>query len=304
MSVSVRHENFWMVVFQFRFAASLLYHHESAETMPTTEAECLDALREAAERLGESPTKAQYEELGLTPASATILRQVGGWNEAKARAGLETNASSGSRVMPKPDDVDLPDGLVWSELSVDQRWHYRNREWNAERTLRRRAKLRRWVNETKGENGCERCGIDAPACLDYHHPDRVTKEMDVGTMITHGYGRDALKSEIENCEILCANCHRREHYSPPTDGLRAWVHERKDARGGCSECGESDLACLDFHHETGEKDDTVARMIADGRPKDIVRNEIRKCTVLCANCHRRRHFVPPEIPKEEHDNNK
>ncbi len=44
----------------------------------TTEDECLEALLEAADRLGESPTKAQYEELGLTPASATIIRTCGG----------------------------------------------------------------------------------------------------------------------------------------------------------------------------------------------------------------------------------
>ncbi len=48
-----------------------------------SEEECLDALREARATLGESPTKKQYEELGLRPASATILRQVGGWNKAK-----------------------------------------------------------------------------------------------------------------------------------------------------------------------------------------------------------------------------
>jgi hypothetical protein len=53
--------------------------------MRTTERECLDALQEAAERLGKSPTKAEYEELGLRPASATIIRVVGGWNEAKER---------------------------------------------------------------------------------------------------------------------------------------------------------------------------------------------------------------------------
>ena len=272
--------------------------------MATTEAECLDALREAAERLGESPTKAQYEALGLTPASATILRQIGGWNEAKERAGLETNASRGSRVAPKPDDIDLPDGLIWEELSVDQRWHYRNREWNTERTLRRRAKLRRWVNETKRRDGCEQCGIEDPACLDYHHPDGAEKEMELGTMITHGYGRDALESEIETCEVLCANCHRKEHHSSPTGDLRAWVYDRKDDLGGCSECGEDDLACLDFHHETGNKDDTIAQMIADGRRENVVQAEIRKCTVLCANCHRRRHFVPPDVPEGEHDNNK
>lgn len=262
--------------------------------MATTEAACLDALREAAERLGESPTKAQHEELGLTPASATILRQVEGWNEAKERAGLETNGSSGSRVEPKPDDVDLPDGLVWKELSVDQRWHYRNREWNTERTLQRRARLRAWANDKKRESGCKRCDSKNPACLDYHHPDGVQKEMGVGAMVTHGYGKDALEAEIERCEVLCANCHRKEHHSPPTEDRRRWVYERKSARGGCSECGERNVACLDFHHGSDEKDDTVARMIVDRRSKEAIRSEMQKCTLLCANCHRKRHFVPPD----------
>ncbi|WP_236039455.1 homing endonuclease associated repeat-containing protein [Haloarcula salinisoli] len=56
--------------------------------------DCIRALREAADRLGESPTKADYEELGLTPASATIQRVMGSWNEVKEAAGLATNASS------------------------------------------------------------------------------------------------------------------------------------------------------------------------------------------------------------------
>lgn len=135
----------------------------------TTETECLEALREAAERLGESPTKAQYEELGLTPASATISRTLGGWNEAKERAGLETNPSTGSRVGPKPDDVDLPDGTSWDELSVDQRWHYRNAEWNTERSLQRRTDHRKWVYEYKQRRGCNQCGESDPRCLDFHH---------------------------------------------------------------------------------------------------------------------------------------
>jgi hypothetical protein len=86
-----------------------------------TEAECIEALREAARRLGESPTKAGYEELELRPASATIIRHLGGWNAAKEAAGLTTNPSTGPRVGEKPDDVDLPAGVSWSDLSVDQR---------------------------------------------------------------------------------------------------------------------------------------------------------------------------------------
>ncbi|OIB55550.1 hypothetical protein BBD46_04405 [Natrialba sp. SSL1] len=73
----------------------------------TTEAACLEALKRAAEEFGESPTKAQYEELGLTPAFATIIRTCGGWNDAKERAGLETSYSRGSRGNPKPDEIEL-----------------------------------------------------------------------------------------------------------------------------------------------------------------------------------------------------
>jgi hypothetical protein len=81
----------------------------------TSESECLDALREAAERLGESPTKQQYEDLGLRPAASTVIRVVGGWNEAKERAGLETYSqgeNGGPPVQPKPD---------WVELTRDRR---------------------------------------------------------------------------------------------------------------------------------------------------------------------------------------
>jgi hypothetical protein len=119
----------------------------------TSEEECVEAIEEAAERLGESPTKAQYEELGLTPSASTILRVVGGWNEAKTRAGLEVTPGRGSRVAPQPDHVDLPEETDWSALSQDQRWHYRNPDWNTERTLERRRRTRRWLAGEKRRRG-------------------------------------------------------------------------------------------------------------------------------------------------------
>jgi len=187
----------------------------------TTESECLDALREAADLLGESPTKAQYERLDVTPSSSTIIRHLGGWNDAKERAGLVTASSRGSRLDPKPDDVEIPEGVEWSELSADQRWHYRHVEWNTECSLRRRDVHRMWVNRLQRERGgCSRCEEDDPACLDFHHVDGDDKEMAVGKMITYGYGKDRLREEIEKCAVLCANCHRKEHYQLPTRAER------------------------------------------------------------------------------------
>lgn len=182
----------------------------------TTEADCVRALRLAANRLGEPPTKTAYEALGLTPASATIQRVMGSWTHAKEAAGLTTNTSTGARVEPKPDDVSLPDGLAWEELSQDQRWHYKNREWNRERTLDRRTRHRSWVHDRKrASDGCVECGESDPACLDYHHRDGTEKEMTISEMVTYGYSKTKLRDEMEKCVILCANCHRKKHYEVP-----------------------------------------------------------------------------------------
>ncbi len=55
----------------------------------------------------------------------------------------------------------------------------------------------------------------------------------------------------------------------------------------CVECGESDPLVLEFHHLRG-KDRAISVMIAGGYPISKIRAEIRKCVVLCANCHRRK----------------
>lgn len=274
--------------------------------MQTSEAECLDALREAATHLGKSPTKAEYEELGLRPASATIIRVVGGWNEAKREAGLETEPSTGSRVKPKPDGVTIPDGKEWEELSVDQRWHYRNVDHNTRRTLARRSRLRAWVNERKRERGCRNCGETSFACLDFHHGNPSAKQMAITEMVTYGYGREKLRAEMEKCNVLCANCHRIEHageqredgrgsHETTDEGprkIRDWAAEYK-ARAGCSRCEETDPCCLVFHHTGSEKHGTVAQLISDGLPREQIEEEIERCTVLCSNCHRKEHFDPP-----------
>lgn len=178
----------------------------------------IGALREAAERLGESPTKQQYEKLGLTPAASTILRVVGGWNEAKEKAGLtayDRSEFGGTEIQPKPDEVELPEGLEWRELTGQQRWYYKNRERRIGRKEERRRELRQWLHAYKlKECECERCGEGHPACLDFHHFGE--KEFGIAEMVVYGYSRASIEGEIERCGVLCANCHRKEHYVDPT----------------------------------------------------------------------------------------
>jgi hypothetical protein len=56
----------------------------------------------------------------------------------------------------------------------------------------------------------------------------------------------------------------------------------------CVDCGEPDPVVLDFDHVRGEKSFNVASMISETCSWERIEEEIRKCEVRCANCHRRK----------------
>lgn len=57
----------------------------------------------------------------------------------------------------------------------------------------------------------------------------------------------------------------------------------------CEECGESDFAVLDFDHvDKNNKKLEISNMVRSGSSFSKIEEEIKKCRVLCANCHRRR----------------
>lgn len=56
----------------------------------------------------------------------------------------------------------------------------------------------------------------------------------------------------------------------------------------CVDCGESDPIVLEFDHVADKKFNVSARL-RDGSSFQFLKDEIAKCEVRCANCHRRRH---------------
>lgn len=58
--------------------------------------------------------------------------------------------------------------------------------------------------------------------------------------------------------------------------------------GGCIDCGEVDPIVLHFDHVRGKKLGNVTTMAHAQRPLEVLRAEIAKCEVRCANCHTRR----------------
>lgn len=57
----------------------------------------------------------------------------------------------------------------------------------------------------------------------------------------------------------------------------------------CYICSESESCCLDFHHKDKNfKENEISRLVAIGATKSL-NEELKKCIVLCANCHRKVH---------------
>ncbi len=55
---------------------------------------------------------------------------------------------------------------------------------------------------------------------------------------------------------------------------------------GCSRCPEREACALDFHH-LGGKLYTISHMVQIGLGWAKIEAEIKKCIILCANCHRK-----------------
>lgn len=55
---------------------------------------------------------------------------------------------------------------------------------------------------------------------------------------------------------------------------------------GCIDCGENNYLVLDFDHVKGDKLESIANMVHRPNSLSVIKNEIRKCEIRCANCHR------------------
>ncbi len=105
--------------------------------------------------------------------------------------------------------------------------------------------------------------------------------------------------------VLCRLCKRRydrEYHAARTEktktrkvllqrerikALKKVVDEYKTGLG-CSRCLECDPVCLDFHH-IEEKELEISNAVRCGWSEDKIFKEIKKCIILCANCHRKEH---------------
>ena len=66
----------------------------------------------------------------------------------------------------------------------------------------------------------------------------------------------------------------------------------------CVTCKESDRVCLDFHHiDSDSKDGEISKMMHSGMIKKA-KQELKKCVVVCKNCHSKIHANHLELTPE------
>lgn len=90
---------------------------------------------------------------------------------------------------------------------------------NCEAVIKRRKEIKVKAIAYKGGK-CEKCGLkdSCPDIYDFHHIDESKKEFGISHK-GHSRSWERVKVELDKCLLLCANCHRREHYYTNQESL-------------------------------------------------------------------------------------
>lgn len=112
-------------------------------------------------------------------------------------------------------------------------------------------------------NKCEVCGYDkCTGALDFHHLDESKKEFAINRRSKSTLDDD-IRSELDKCQVLCANCHREVHYKSieTTEFLKrvllaeetkkAKILNKKNKCNNCNKvCSKPSKLCWSCHKAT------------------------------------------------------
>lgn len=93
-------------------------------------------------------------------------------------------------------------------------WYERNKESEQIKARQRRKEGRQevkiWLKELKQTLKCKSCLESDWRCLDFHHRDPNTKSFTIAKS-WGSWTKSRIEKEIDKCDVLCANCHRKLH---------------------------------------------------------------------------------------------
>lgn len=148
------------------------------------------------------------------------------------------------------------------------------------------------------EVACVDCGINYhPILKDFDHRPGEIKRFNLSSYQGQ-YSRQSVLLELAKCDVVCANCHRERTMAriPRRDKARNAQQKYRDSVSflinqlkskPCERCGDVLSPWQkDFDHINPDlKVMHIGRFRRYGTKEKIL-EEIQKCRLLCANCHR------------------
>ena len=167
------------------------------------------------------------------------------------------------------------------------------------KTKANRILLAKAVDELKRNVPCADCLKEyEPSCMEYDHlSDKI---LAVSKMVHENYSLESIKKEIAKCELVCVLCHKARTYdrlmikfnkpekSPAYVRNKQFLFEAKSKP--CQICNMTYRPCqMEFDHIDREnKSSCVGTVSGTGCSIERIKEEIEKCQLLCALCHRRK----------------
>lgn len=171
-------------------------------------------------------------------------------------------------------------------------------------TKQKHNEYKQYIREIKKEKGgkCIKCSFDNINALEFHHRDMKEK---INNVIKIKETNKLLK-EIDKCDLLCVICHRIESHLQRKDMYSLekisdcqkrvernvnYTNKVKLKNNKCALCDKKVVKgnefCFDFDHlNKEEKYKNVSDMCMNKFSIKRIQDEINKCRLLCANCHR------------------
>jgi len=186
------------------------------------------------------------------------------------------------------------------QLNAQQKHYRQNKAIFKQRLVQRRHRNKNYVWACKAKSTCSQCKENNPSCLDYHH--LFGKAKTIAQLIRNGASIATIDNEMQKCVVLCTNCHCKQHrpiqikdgsswpgFRPYRIAKRKWFIQWLQTQQ-CQQCRMSDTRCLEFHHvDESNKRFKISYLLTSGHSLAFLQDEISKCIVLCANCHRKLH---------------
>ncbi len=173
------------------------------------------------------------------------------------------------------------------------------------RHVANRRKIGDEIDKIKSSGACLDCGVSHPTepyLMEFDH--LRDKKENVSWAVLRGWSLSSVMEEIAKCELVCVMCHRFRTWKriPDVRSINCKAENQKKMRrrkkelvdrrkrNPCTICGGSFEPCqMDFDHIDPEtKLSKVSDMLRGYTTKQI-EEEMDRCQLLCAQCHRRKH---------------